>query len=643
MSAENIAPAARVFAMVAAIAFALTVSVGQTHAAAAKVSLSGTAVQGPMMASTILAYAVDGATGASLTLLGKTTTDWSGNFILKIPWHRGPVRLVAKGGSFVSEADGNPISSGLRLVVLLPSARTDLSGISINPLTDFINALAVGRRARYTSVRASLAGATATIEADYGLSTDPATLLPDYTELGVGTDAGKLGLILGALINEDQHLCPNAPGGLVRALAADISNGTFNGRVGGHAIYYCGGYLPAIAGTIDFQDALSGVTQLQNVGAAFAFGGSGNILTTNGLADVALDGSETYPVGPLAEITSAITQAAPPPPSAPSPSMATARVSATATLLPNGEVLIAGGSDSTTEFYDPISNTFKSGPSMSQAREEGTATLLPNGKVFIAGGNADASTELYDPASDTIVPGPLMAAARQSPGATLLPNGKVLIAGGFLVPDLTGLSSTEIYDPSTNSFISGPSMTVAEGAAQATLLPNGKVLITGNGVSAGVSVAELYDPASNSMSERPLNDYRTDATAALLPSGKVLIAGGLGAPGQVTPLETTEIYDPAQGAFVDGPSMSAGLYGATAVLNANGRVLIIGGVSGGNSIVFLNEVEIYDPSTNSFSQGASMSDSRLAPTATLLPNGSVFIAGGFDGTNSLASTEIYTP
>jgi Kelch motif/Galactose oxidase, central domain len=610
-----------------------------------------------MMASTVIAYAVD-STGANVRVLGRTKTATNGNFILHIHRHRRPVRLVAKGGSFVSEADGSTISfRRRRLVALLPTARADLSGISINPLTKFINALTMRQRGRYPSLRASLTAATATIKSYYGLSTDPATLLPDYTASGVGTDAGNLGLILGAFINEDQHLCPDAPGGLVKALARDISNGTFNGRLGGHAVRYCGGHLPAIAGTIDFQDALSGVTQLQNVSEAFAFGGSNNVLTANGLADGAIGGSEIYPLGPLAEITSAVTQTVPPPPSTPSPSMATARGAATATLLSNGKVLIAGGfatgsNDSavnTTELYDPISNSFQAGPSMSDARGGAAATLLPNGKVLIAGGadgsGALASTELYDVGTNTIVPGPSMTVARQSAGATLLPSGKVLIAGGGS-PD--ALSSTEIYDPAANTFAPGQSMDVAENLAQATLLPNGKVLITGDAVSdpqTGVSVAELYDPASNTMSERLLNTFRRSATAALLPNGKVLIAGGVGAPipGQLPLLSSSEIYDPSKDTFVDGPSMITGHAGATAAPLANGDILIFGGYGGSTSIVILDDVEIYDPSTNSFSQGAPMRDPRLAPTATLLPNGSVLIAGGFDGTNSLSSTEIYNP
>src|SRR5258708_78699 len=149
------------------------------------------------------------------------------------------------------------------------------------------------------------------------------------------------------------------------------------------------------------------------------------------------------------------------------PVMNTARSGATATLLRNGKVLIAGGSDgstllSSTELYHPGSNRFAdpaSTPVMNTARDYATATLLPNGKVLIAGGFGDAgvlsSTELYDPATNTFAPSnatPEMNSARVADTATLLRNGKVLIAGGFNFITFPSLSSTELYDPATNTF-----------------------------------------------------------------------------------------------------------------------------------------------------------------------------------------------
>ncbi len=239
---------------------------------------------------------------------------------------------------------------------------------------------------------------------------------------------------------------------------------------------------------------------------------------------------------------------------------------ATATLLPSGKVLIAGGDGSSsvaivsTELYDPASNSFASASgtaSMNTARTQATATLLPNGKVLIAGGFGSfidlASTELYDPATNSFASAsgtPNMNTARYDATATLLPNGKVLIAGG---ENLAGgdLASTELYDPASNSFApaSGTaSMNFARVLATATLLLNGKVLIAGGENSPGDILAstELYDPATNSFASASgtasMNTARYQATATLLPNGKVLIAGGDNF--SVGNLASTELYTP---------------------------------------------------------------------------------------------------
>jgi hypothetical protein len=236
---------------------------------------------------------------------------------------------------------------------------------------------------------------------------------------------------------------------LVTALALDIVSGVFNGRYDGLPVPYCGGELPAIAGTSDFQDALAGVQQLQYVSSGFAFGGlygsAGNILI-----------NQTPPVtpdlllAPLAAINAAIAKAAGPPPSPPSPPLASPRNFATATLLPNGKVLIAGGGLKTTELYDPESNSLVSGPSMHAARFSAAATMLLNGRVLIAGGDgngtAPGTAEFYDPAANSFIAGPTITEPRGLAFAARLPNGKVLIAGGD-----QGVSSTDIYDPHTNS------------------------------------------------------------------------------------------------------------------------------------------------------------------------------------------------
>ncbi len=82
--------------------------------------------------------------------------------------------------------------------------------------------------------------------------------------------------------------------------------------------------------------------------------------------------------------------------------LANPRYRHSATLLPNGKVLVAGGAGTSAELYDPATGSWTVTGSLATARFRHTATLLPNGKVLIGGGldlnlNLLASAELYDP------------------------------------------------------------------------------------------------------------------------------------------------------------------------------------------------------------------------------------------------------
>ena len=150
------------------------------------------------------------------------------------------------------------------------------------------------------------------------------------------------------------------------------------------------------------------------------------------------------------------------------PMMNSPRQYASAALLRNGKVLIAGGEVifedvlQSTELYDPATNTFAAlTPMMNAGRIFATATLLRNGNVLIAGGqdlvsphfyNSLRSTDLYDPVTNTFAPAtltPVMNTARDLATATALRDGKVLIAGGESVvpPNTTILRGTEVYSP----------------------------------------------------------------------------------------------------------------------------------------------------------------------------------------------------
>ncbi len=184
-------------------------------------------------------------------------------------------------------------------------------------------------------------------------------------------------------------------------------------------------------------------------------------------------------------------------------SMATARNYHTATLLPNGTVLVAGGSGAaylaSAEVYDPASGVWKATGSMTTPRAGHTATLLPNGTVLVAGGvGANSvwldSAELYDPASGVWKATGSMAATRARHTATLLPNGTVLVAGG----SGAGPFGAEVYDPASGAWTATGSMATARNTHTATLLPNGAVLVAGGSDNNNLPLAsaEVFVPWS---------------------------------------------------------------------------------------------------------------------------------------------------
>ncbi len=249
----------------------------------------------------------------------------------------------------------------------------------------------------------------------------------------------------------------------------------------------------------------------------------------------------------------------------PTGSMGAARQLHTATLLSDGRVLIVGGAAvafggpalESAELYDPAGGTFSPTGSMAHPREAHTATLLPDGRVLVAGGTTitfgtstyDAFAELYDPTSGTFSPTGSMAKARYWHTATLLPDGRVLIVGG--VEQTLQLPSAELYDPKSGKFSMTGSMATDRSEHTATLLSDGSVLVAGgtNGASnasggyAALASAELYDPASGKFSKAgSMTVARLDDTATLLSDGRVLIVGGDDASGKV--LASAELYQP---------------------------------------------------------------------------------------------------
>ena len=337
-------------------------------------------------------------------------------------------------------------------------------------------------------------------------------------------------------------------------------------------------------------------------------------------------------------------------------SLSSPRSSHTATLLPNGKVLIVGGSSNgqalaSAELYDPTTGSFSSAGAMTAARSNLTASLLVSGKVLIVGGSSGtgaASAELYDPASNTFVATGNPAVGRESHTATSLASGKVLIAGGL--SGQNGLTSAELYDPTAGSFSMTGNLTAARYQHSATLLADGRVLLVGGNVKStdtgnhdGLDSAELYDPTTGTFAATGSCGQRVAPEAALLSEGTVLVGGGWHGFEGYFNSSSLDLYDPASGqSSRTGPlAVSRALFSMT--LLADGSVLMTGGLqhNGGSEDGYLVNAEIYGPTARTSTLTACMTEARYSHTATLLSDGRVLITGGRRSGADLAGAELY--
>ena len=292
-------------------------------------------------------------------------------------------------------------------------------------------------------------------------------------------------------------------------------------------------------------------------------------------------------------------------------------------------------------------------------------TLGASGVVVTAASSPPATTTitaafngLIGSGTVNIVTGPSTSLhfARGDHTATLLSDGSVLVVGGYGIGG-GALDSAELYQDATTGAPGTPGtwtvitsgLSAGRGDHTATLLANPTCLLSHTCkvlVAAGsdglndVVTAELYDPVSRTWSiTGKMITPRTYHTATLLTDGKVLMVGGSNNNSIPPTISNAEIYDPSTGLWTATASMTTPRYSHTATLLNNGRVLVAGGFNG----FVLNTAEIYDPATGSWTLTGSLGNSRYSHTATLLSNGNVLVAGGVDAANTYdqTSAEIY--
>lgn len=325
----------------------------------------------------------------------------------------------------------------------------------------------------------------------------------------------------------------------------------------------------------------------------------------------------------------------------------------------NGETIESPSHDGTaSDISASGSAASRSNPAAVQANLK--AAIPAAGDVLMAGGaNASnqslASAEFFHPSTGQFVVTGIMSSRRAGASAAALSAGQVILAGGFsggasiknFSLNLAGnvLSSAEIFDKATGAFSPTGAMASPRLGFTATALNNGKILVVGGQDNLGnvLDTAELYDPGTSKFIAvaNSMSDHRMFQTATLLLSGKVLVTGGAtNLSGDTT--NSADIYDPASNSFTPATfPMDHQRAAHTATLFAAGpmagKVLITGGVGGSSFFFKDSSAEIYDPASQQFTLLSSfMNEPRSLHTATLLEDGSVLLAGGFNGSVALA-------
>jgi N-acetylneuraminic acid mutarotase len=297
-------------------------------------------------------------------------------------------------------------------------------------------------------------------------------------------------------------------------------------------------------------------------------------------------------------------------------SMKRPRAQHTATLLADGRVLVAGGmcdgrfttgcpsdedptgATAAAEIYDPGTGKWTATGDMTTQRFYHTATLLDDGEVLVAGtehapDSILASTELFDPGTGKWTATGDMITARTQQMATLLPGGRVLIAGGVgqVSPTAHGeLTSAELYDPRSGKWAATGSMAAPRSSDPLIVLADGMVLKTGGAEPGDVMLAscELYGPSTGRWSPTgSMAAARGQLTSTLLADGRVLVAAGFG-----VDVASAELYDPATGTWSDAGNFGAGTFEHTATLLLDGKVLVTGGLVADG---VASSAELYDP------------------------------------------------
>lgn len=327
--------------------------------------------------------------------------------------------------------------------------------------------------------------------------------------------------------------------------------------------------------------------------------------------------------------------------------------------LPNGHVLTTGGEGTTTNgqhvalsdcfLYDPVSERWTMTGSLRTPRSRRLSPLLlDDGKVLLTGGTGRqelglASCELYDPVKGTWEETGSMQETRVAHRVFKLKNGVLAIGGSSA--DGQPLSSCEFYDPTTGTWHPRASLQQLRGAVTADVLPDGRILALGSntGSRRRSSLCEIYDPESDQWTVRtpPPAKHGVVWMITLPQQSQILAlcADDQSRDGDKLPCY---LYDIARGSWKETGPLAVATFRTHGIVARlpDGRVIALGAKREAKLGVITN-VEIFDPTTETWSRAPNLNIPRLTDTFAMLEDGRIFLCGGVSERGLSDSIEIY--
>lgn len=272
---------------------------------------------------------------------------------------------------------------------------------------------------------------------------------------------------------------------------------------------------------------------------------------------------------------------------------------------------------------------------MPTPRSDLALAAADNGKIYAIGGWYHGSTavvEEYDPSTNTWSSKASMPTARTHPKAVQADNGKIYVVGGRL-GGYDFSSIVEVYDPATDSWSSAANMPTAR-IQMGIAVVNGKIfVIGGENETQTLNIVEEYDPSTNTWRSRAsMPTARTHLVAVTGSNGKIYVIGGcksLLPPNTIycnSVSDDVEEYDPLTDSWTVRAKMPTPRYWLAAAAYGNGKIYAIGGYNGYQR---LSTVEEYDPATDAWQSQTSLPTPRFGFSAVTATNGRIYTVGGW--------------